>query len=64
MRVFLNGTEADVSKAGDEFSARIRLPASEANEPHSEWLPPYGPIIVVLATDGTGAEAGILVELS
>jgi len=64
VRVFLNGTEADVSKAGDEFSARIRLPASEANEPHSEWLPPYGPIIVVLATDGTGAEAGILVELS
>ena len=64
VRVFLNGTEADVSKAGDEFSARIRLPASEANEPHSEWIPPYGPIIVVLATDDTGAEAGILVELS
>ena len=64
VRVFLNGTEADVSRAGDEFSARIRLPASEANEPHSEWLPPYGPMIVVLATDATGAEAGILVELS
>ena len=63
VRVFLNGTEADVSRAGDEFSARIRLPASEANEPHSEWLPPYGPMIVVLATDATGAEAGILVEL-
>ena len=64
VRVYLNGTEADVSRAGDEFSARIRLPASEANEPHSEWLPPYGPMIVVLATDAAGAEAGILVELS
>ena len=64
VRVYLNGTEADVSRAGDEFSARIRLPASEANEPHSEWLPPYGLMIVVLATDATGAEAGILVELS
>ena len=64
VRVFLNGTQADVSKAGDEFSARIRISASEANGPHSEWLPPYGPIIVVLATDGTGGEAGDLVELS
>ena len=63
VRVFVNGTEADVSRAGDEFSARIRIPASEANEPHSEWLPPYGPMIVLLATDATGAEAGILVEL-
>ena len=63
VRVYVNGTEADVSRAGDDFSARIRLPASEANEPHSEWLPPYGPMIVVLATDATGAEAGILVEL-
>ena len=63
VRVYVNGTEANVSRAGDDFSARIRLPASEANEPHSEWLPPYGPMIVVLATDATGAEAGILVEL-
>lgn len=63
VRVYLNGTEADVSRAGDDFSSCIRLPASEANEPHSEWLPPYGPMIVVLATDANGAEAGILVEL-
>ena len=63
VRVYLNGTEADVSRAGDDFTSCIRLPTSEANEPHSEWLPPYGPMIVVLATDATGAEAGILVEL-
>ena len=64
VRVFLNGTEADVSKAGEKFSARIRLPASEANGLHSEWLPPYGPMIVMVATDGSGAEVGNLVELS
>ncbi|MES2094949.1 MAG: amidase [Actinomycetota bacterium] len=64
VRVFANGTEADVSGTGDEFSAIIRLPASETNEPHSEWVPPYGPLVVVLARDVTGAEAGHLVELA
>jgi amidase len=57
-------TEADVSRTGDEFSASIHLPASEMNEPHSEWVPPYGPMIVVLARDTAGAEAGLVVELA
>jgi amidase len=63
VRVFVNGTEADVFQTGDTFTASIQLSASEINPPHSEWVPPYGPMIVVLARDGSGAEAGHLTEV-
>jgi len=63
VRVFVNGTEAEVSRSGNVFAASIRLTASESNEPHSEWLPPYGPLIVLLARDFSGAEAGEFIEL-
>ena len=64
MRVFVNGTAAPVSHSGGQFRASVRLSATEVNEPHSEWMVPYGPMIVVLARDATGAEAGVLVELA
>jgi amidase len=63
VRVFVNGTEAEVSRSGQAFGASIRLPATESNPPHSEWLPPYGPTVVLLARDAAGAEAGGLIEL-
>lgn len=64
VRVFVNGTAAPVSHSGGQFRASVRLSATEVNEPHSEWMVPYGPMIVVLARDATGAEAGVLVELA
>ena len=63
VRIFVNGTEAGVSQSGDAFIACVHLAASEVNAPHSEWLQPYGPMVVVLARDATGAEAGYLAEL-
>ncbi len=63
VRVFVGGTETDVSQSNDGFRASIRFPVSETNEPHSRWVPPYGPMIVVLARDATGAEAGHFLEL-
>lgn len=62
VRVFVNGTETEVSWSGQAFDASIRLAAAESNEPHSEWLPPYGSMIVLLARDVAGAEAGELIE--
>ena len=65
----IDGTAAEFEAFAD--GARVRLDVTEGsatgtftvagrNPPHSEWRPPYGPLIVVAARSDEGAVAGAM----
>ena len=57
---FVDGVRATVTVSGSRIDGRHHLVADAHTTPFSEWLPPFGPLVVVVARGFTGAVAGAL----
>ncbi len=57
---FVDGERVRLDGTPPVLSAVCAMPADRHDRTHSEWRPPYGPLIVVVARDATGATAGTM----
>lgn len=55
---YVDGVRVDVEIEGDRLSGVARIAADAYGEPVSEWVAPYGPLVVVAVRDAGGAVAG------
>ncbi|WP_432545811.1 amidase [Kineococcus sp. SYSU DK004] len=56
----VDGVRVPTTLDGDRLRGTARVPADAHTVPVSEWLPPFGPLVVVLVRDAAGAVAGVL----
>lgn len=57
---FVDGERVPVDGTPDAMTGTYVLPAPRHDRAHSEWRPPYGPLIVVVARSDRGAVAGAI----
>ncbi|AQT79342.1 amidase [Mycolicibacterium litorale] len=55
---FVDGARVPVTVAGQSATVTVSFSSATHNTPHSEWRPPYGPLIVVVARNEDGAVCG------
>lgn len=55
---YVDGVRVDVEIEGDRLRGVARITADAYGEPVSEWVAPYGPLVVVAVRDAGGAVAG------
>ncbi len=55
---YVDGVRVDVEIEGDRLRGVARIAADAYGEPVSEWVAPYGPLVVVAVRDAGGAVAG------
>lgn len=55
---FVDGVRATLTVSGSRVDGRHHLAAHAHTTPFSEWLPPFGPLVVVVARGFSGAVAG------
>ncbi len=55
---FVDGVRVEVERAGDRLTGVARIAPDAYGEPVSEWVAPYGPLVVVAVRDAAGAVAG------
>jgi amidase len=55
---FVDGVRATIVVDGSRIEGTHQLAADAHTAPVSEWLPPFGPLVVVVARDRTGAVVG------
>jgi amidase len=58
IEAFVDGVRIPLDVSTHSATATVSLPAGAHDRPHSEWRPPYGPLIVVVARSDEGAVAG------
>lgn len=58
MAAFVDGTRVPLTATGQSATAAVPVPSASHDTPHSEWRPPYGPLIVVVARSEDGAVCG------
>ena len=56
--VFVDGARVDAEVSGDRLDGVARVAPDAYGEPVSEWVAPYGPLVVVAVRDAEGAVAG------
>lgn len=56
--VFVDGARVDAEGSGDRLDGVARVAPDAYGEPVSEWVAPYGPLVVVAVRDAEGAVAG------
>jgi amidase len=57
---FVNGVRIPLDVSTHSVTGRFSIPAGTYDTAHSEWRPPYGPLIVVVARNEEGAVAGAM----
>lgn len=57
---FVDGVRVPLDVTGSSATASVAIPRGSHDTPHSEWRPPYGPLVVVVARSVDGAVAGAL----
>ena len=57
---FVDGVRVPLDVTGSSATATVAIPRGSHDTPHSEWRPPYGPLVVVVARSVDGAVAGAL----
>lgn len=57
---FVDGERVRLDGTLPALSATCDVTAARSDREHSEWRPPYGPLIVVVARDAAGAVAGTM----
>ncbi|PTT21077.1 amidase [Microbacterium sp. HMWF026] len=55
---YVDGVRVEVERAGDRLTGVARIAPDAYGEPVSEWVAPYGPLVVVAVRDAAGAVAG------
>ncbi len=55
---YVDGVRVDVERTGDRLTGVARIAPDAYGEPVSEWVAPYGPLVVVAVRDAAGAVAG------
>lgn len=55
---YVDGARVDATLDGDRISGTTLVPARNHRQPVSEWIGPYGPLVVVVARDARGGAAG------
>lgn len=55
---YVDGVRVDVEIEGDRLRGVARIAADAYGKPVSEWVAPYGPLVVVAVRDAGGAVAG------
>lgn len=55
---YVDGVRVDVEIEGDRLRGVARIAADAYGEPVSEWVAPYGPLVIVAVRDAGGAVAG------
>ncbi len=55
---YVDGVRVDVETEGDRLTGVARIAPDAYGEPVSEWVAPYGPLVVVAVRDAAGAVAG------
>jgi amidase len=55
---FADGIRTPLQLTGHSATGTVTLPAATHDTPHSQWRPPYGPLIVAVARGADGAMAG------
>lgn len=55
---FVDGSPVDVEHSGGSLSGRISVPVDRYDQLHSEWRPPYGPLVVIVVRGADGETAG------
>ena len=58
LEAFVNGVRVPLDVTPHSAIGTVSLSAGTYDTPHSEWRPPYGPLIVVVARSDEGAVAG------
>lgn len=57
---FVDGVRVPTSHDGERIRGSLRVRADAYSQATSEWLPPYGPLVVLVARDRDGGVAGAL----
>jgi amidase len=60
LETFVDGVRVRLDTTEDVAKGSLTIPRGARNAPHSEWRPPYGPLIVAVARCAHGAVAGAL----
>ena len=55
---YVDGARVDGTFDGGRFSGTAQVPAGSYRQSVSEWIGPYGPLVVIVARDATGGTAG------
>lgn len=55
---YVDGVRVDVETEGDRLTGVAHIAPDAYGEPVSEWVAPYGPLVVVAVRDAAGAVAG------
>jgi amidase len=55
---YVDGIRVETSREGDRVSGSTEVVSGAYGEAVSEWVAPYGPLVVVVARDARGAVAG------
>lgn len=58
IEAFVDGVRVPLTVAGQSATGTAPLPPGSHDTPHSEWRPPYGPLIVVVARSAAGTVSG------
>jgi amidase len=60
IEAFVDGVRIPLDATPHSATGTVLIPAGTHDTPHSEWRPPYGPLIVVVARSDEGAIAGAM----
>lgn len=57
---FVDGRSITATRQGDRIVGSRRVDADTYDQPHSEWRPPYGPLVTVVVRSADGSVAGAI----
>ena len=57
---FVDGRSSTATRQGDRIVGSRRVDADTYDQPHSEWRPPYGPLVTVVVRSADGSVAGAI----
>ncbi|KQR18822.1 amidase [Agreia sp. Leaf335] len=57
---FVDGRSITATRQGDRIVGSRRVDADTYGQPHSEWRPPYGPLVTVVVRSADGSVAGAI----
>jgi hypothetical protein len=60
----IDGRRVDTVIAGSGFTAAAVIDPAESTIAHSEWMPPFGPLVIAVVATGSGQVVGAFVEVA